>query len=96
MNTISAYKETTDNWFPSFKFVGNQNRNFVNVEFTKIEPNTLTTGIDAWRVCAWGNDDFGLELDYTDRIEALNMFYAIITLEYVNVDILCGYGFKSA
>lgn len=44
-----------------------------------------------WRVCVWGGDDYGLEFDYTSRLEALEA-YDLIT-DYTTQEALRAYGF---
>ena len=56
---ISVYKETLDEWYPSFQIRNRhidpeQETKLVNVSFIH-----LITG--QWRVCVWGADDYGLE-----------------------------------
>jgi hypothetical protein len=49
-----------------------------------------------WRVCVWGNDDFGMERDFTDEDEAFNMFHQVISWKYVNMTELYAINFVTA
>lgn len=62
---------TNETWFPT--------REDGTVKATFV---ALMTGarVDAWRVCVWGEDDFGMERDFKDRMEALAMFRRVVDL----------------
>jgi len=47
-----------------------------------------------WRVCLWGEDDFGLERDFESRAEAIEMFRRLHNL--VTQKELQAMGFKRA
>jgi hypothetical protein len=76
----SVYKPTNDDWYPAF-IVGNRDLNLVQVTYTRIGPDD---GKYKWRVCVYGADDCGMERDYWDPRQALNMFYYVSSLEYVD------------
>jgi hypothetical protein len=88
---IHVLKQTDDNWGPSFKVEG-AHLKFVEVSLLKGPHKS------GFRVCAWGDDDYGLEKDFTyaERGHAVQHFIQIISLEKVNVDILKKMGFRQA
>lgn len=49
----------TDNWYPCFD--GNK------VKVSLFISNLDKTNCHFVRICAWGNDDFGVEMDYEDK-----------------------------
>lgn len=89
---IEVFKETTDDWFPSYKVY---DRKLVTVSLTQTGPDP-NAGNGEWRVCVWGADDCGMERDYTDLSQAREMFYQVIEWEYVNMSELTLNGFVSA
>ena len=96
MDKITVYKETQDNWYPVYRVKGwNNNLNLVCVSFTQTGPNPAN-GDGQWRVCVWGEDDFGMERDYDDKSACLCMFHKVIGWKYVNQDKLNDHGFITA
>ena len=73
---IEVYKRTNDWWYPSYKL---PQTDLVQVSFMKLD----SPGPDTWRVCAWGDDDYGFEKDFTNEKEALDCFMDVIGLECV-------------
>lgn len=88
-----VFKRTTDNWRPSYKMDDGKTM-LASVTFTQIEPESL---IDVkWRVCVWGNDDCGMELDFDDEKIAWCCFLRVIGLDDVTIAALLELGFVSA
>ncbi len=92
MNNVEVYKITNDEWYPSFKL--DDGIMLVRVSF--LELPTFNNEIKLWRVCAWGNDDCGVEKDFESETEAWVCFLEIIGLQAVNSDALFSRGFVSA
>jgi hypothetical protein len=88
MKPVDVFKETDDEWYPSFNL--ENETQLVRVSFTQ------TTSSKKWRVCAWGNDDCGLEADFDNETVAWNTFLQVILSEKVNMDMLISMGFVSA
>jgi hypothetical protein len=87
---VEVFKRTQDDWYGNYKVVGDQRvSDLVEVTFM----NLLPTG---WRVCVWGNDDFGLECDFESEAEAWNIFLQVIGQEFVNQQALRDLGFIAA
>ena len=86
---VTVFKRTTDDWCPSYKTTSSDQ--FVEVTFNKLDPLGLE-----WRVCAWGEDDMGMEKDFLTEKEAWNCFLEVIGLEDVTVEALQKLGFVSA
>ncbi|MCA9495832.1 MAG: hypothetical protein KC589_02730 [Nanoarchaeota archaeon] len=61
MKRIDVFKKTSDDWYPNYP------NDMVKVSFLKL-PNILQNSDDEWRVCVWGNDDFGLERDFQSEL----------------------------
>lgn len=49
-----------------------------------------------YRVCVWGNDDYGLEKDYSSRGEAIQIYRQIKRWKFVNKQNLKDIGFNNA
>ena len=90
---LSVFKQTKDDWYPSFKIAGDvRYSDLVSVSYIELFPS------GEWRVCVWGQDDMGVELDFPPhkRIEAWDVFISIIEKEYVEISFLESLGFYSA
>lgn len=95
---INVFKDTPDDWQGSFKLDSPDQRHpsgkLVHVSYIPLAKKTGHP--DIYRVCAWGNDDFGLELDLEDKVEAMRIFMSIITQENVTKKQLLQHGFRNA
>jgi hypothetical protein len=66
------------------------------------EDGTLSAGLhwimptDQWRVCFWGEDDSGMERDFDNYCEALEMFRKTTSVKCVTVAYLKKMGFRLA
>lgn len=92
---VEVYKKTTDDWCPS---LASQyaDLNFVRVAFLKLETYDKYHA-EQWRVCCWGEDDFGMERDYDSESEAWTTFLQILGWEDVTVKRLMDeLGFRGA
>jgi len=78
----SVYKPTDDDWYPSFRLNDAEEGNPPTTKLVKISLLYLAGG--TYRVCAWGNDDFGLERDFEDKSEAMGCFLNILAMPKVN------------
>lgn len=58
----------------------------VKVSFLKLH-NFLQNTYE-WRVCIWGNDDFGLERDFQSKKEAEEVFDIISNTDIISQDFL--------
>lgn len=61
--------KTSEDWYPT---VSSQ----VRVSFLCLDDTTAPT---QWRVCVWGGDDYGMEIDFpkTEKIRAQRVYNAI-------------------
>lgn len=98
---MRVFKRTYDDWYGNHRMAvdydkdGNQvDTRLVEVSFLKLNPFKETPTL--WRVCVWGNDDLGMERDYLDKAEALDMFHEVINWDFVNVGQLKSNGFVYA
>lgn len=91
MKTIRVYKETSDNWYGNFS-IKNDARfvkaDLVMIKFFKLLDNKT------YRVCVWGNDDFGMEYDTKDKDKAKKIFSKIILQPVLEKVYLEQMGFK--
>lgn len=93
----SCVKYTQDEWYGNEvlrRREDGKSTRIVTVSFfelrrTKKEPQL-------WRVCVWGNDDFGLEIDLEDRGQAMVLYRTILRWEFVNKQPLKDLGFYNA
>lgn len=93
---VEVFKRTQDNWYGNYRVEGDQRvSDLVEVCFLNLLP-TQTPGSPNWRVCVWGNDDCGMELDFENETQAWTMFLQVIGLKYVNRNSLIALGFVSA
>lgn len=90
--TVSVFKETEDNWYPSFEIKGDARYKYL-VEVSYLE---LSDGM--WRVCVWGQDDMGMERDFEpyERMKAWEVFISIIEQHYVSYNFIKDLGFYGA
>lgn len=88
---IKIIKPTEDDWY------GNEILNIRGVS-TKVVTCSLMLLLNqkTWRVCVWGNDDFGLEKDSESFDEIYDLFMQILVLPYVNKQKLKDMGLYNA
>ncbi len=86
---IIVYKDTSDEWYGNYCIVGEPGTALVCVSLLQLDDGQ-------WRVCAWGNDDCGVERDFLDRDQALAVFLEVITPNTVTMDDFIKRGFISA
>ena len=91
---VEVFKRTQDDWYGNYKIAGDQRvSDLVEVSFMNLLPDQSTTN---WRVCVWGNDDFGLERDFENETVAWNIFLQVIGMKLVNQQALRDLGFVAA
>lgn len=98
-----VFKLTDDDWYPSYTFGQYHNGHapgevkLVEVTFLQFTP-TPTYPDPGYRVCVWGNDDLGMERDYSSSefLAAEQMFRNVIALDRVNKQTLADLGFVYA
>jgi len=73
---------TTDDWLPTKNGC------------VKAEIMLLIDG--KWRVCFWGNDDFGMEQDFNSKETAENMFELTTNVQNITIKELDNLGFHSS
>lgn len=92
MKPVEVYKPTRDSWYSSYEL--NSDTFLVHVSFFELEESDEYP--ELYRVCAWGDDDFGLEQDFILEGAAWNMFLEVIGQEFVDHEYLKSMGFKGA
>lgn len=90
----SCFKLTQDDWYPSYQLAhhhnGVQQPKLVIVSFLQLPFS------GEYRVCVWGDDDTGMERDFTDKKEAERCFNTLLTKRHVNKKGLDSLGFGGA
>lgn len=95
---ISCFKKTNENWYANYKIekdMRHVDEKYVHVSFLKL-PKLYEEDEPEFRVCVWGNDDYGMELDSTDESFLKQIYLDICLQEVVNSDYLRKLGFKNA
>ena len=85
MNTITVFKETSDEWFGTFFTESGGPIQLVRISLLKL--------LRGFRVLASGTDDFALEMDFNTESEARQMLNQIIAEPDVTRAYLKGLGF---
>lgn len=86
-------KFTDDDWYGNYSIM----HKGVMTKTVQVTYVPLALDQDAkrlFRVCVWGNDDFGLERDYEDRRAARRAFSKIVDMYRVNKNELKDMGFQ--
>lgn len=83
---IETFRPTTDRWHPNFP------DDQVRVSLLPIGPK----GKNGWRVCVWGADDDGMEIDFAARVDAKTIFDKVIRWSTITKAKLEGLGFVPA
>lgn len=92
---IRCFKLTDDDWYPCFKIDGW----YGGVEGeTFVEVSLLALRDGEYRVCVWGADDCGMELDlpHTEHDKAVQLFFDVIQQSRVSMGYLKKRGFVNA
>jgi hypothetical protein len=100
----STLVPTTSNWYPCFDAEGGPAKSGGHVRVTLTELPLKrggwndVPGAGGWRVCAWGADDFGMELDFEPgkRMDALALYKLVTGAGAVTTEDLEELGFKRA
>lgn len=91
MNKICVYKETSEDWYPSFETNG---KSTVEVSIFKIRwPLNAVEVKRSYRVAVWGMDDFGMYYDTEVRGIAVNTFRQVTVMKDVTKAALKELGF---
>lgn len=96
-----CFVKTYENWHPSYKFEGDtqldglEDKYLLRLSFGKI---LHYTDKEYYRVCVWGQDDFGMEKDFSkDQYkEAEIVFMKILSQKYLSKGYLEQLGFQNA
>ena len=95
---MSAFKPTTDDWYPSYRldgwWQGKEHQTLVEVSCLE-----LLGPEGDWRVCVWGGDDFGMELDFSGddaQSKSTLLFLDLIAQDTITRQDLIDRGFARA
>lgn len=88
------FKFTDDEWYGNY-FLNHRGikTRLVKVSFLELR---LHGDNKEYRVCVWGNDDFGLEKDSTNKDDQYKLFKKILKMNRVNKQPLMDLGFVHA
>lgn len=96
MQRIEVYKETFDDWCPSYirstANYPNDGPKLVQISFMVLP----FSDPKQWRVCAWGGDDLGMERDFDTYTAALHIFMKIVSENNISKKFLEDEGFVYA
>lgn len=90
---------TADDWCPNYNVFGEPDRDGDMVKVSLIHMglyNQKTKEIDftGWRVCVWGADDYGMEIDVETRQQGEMWFNRVVN--FTSMDDLRAWGFVNA
>lgn len=90
--SIQVYKETSEDWYPSFNLsTTHTSKGLVRVSF-----HYPVSTNHSYMVSVRGADDCGMELQFTDKQEAMNCFMGIISMKDVTMSQLKEFGLHDA
>ena len=87
---ITAYKPTNENWFPSYGALDSGDQSYL----LSVSLIALNDGL--FRVCVWGADDFGMELDQVSRKKAIKLYISLMLMTTIRKSDLAEMGFSYA
>lgn len=96
-NRVDVYKPTDDEWYGN-DILCYRHGDYIPVHRTSriVTVSFMQLSDGKYRVCVWGNDDFGLEKDYNLEDEAWYNFIKVIKMHAVNKQPLKDMGFYNA
>ena len=79
---IDCFKQSSDDWHGNFRIADDKRHE--GKKFVHLSLMDLSTG--QFRVCVWGNDDCGMERDFSgsDYPEALALYHAVASMTIVD------------
>lgn len=83
MQDITIYKETHDNWCPSFALY-NEAISLVELSFYKLYKD-LESEPDAFGVSVSGVDDLFIEMQFLSELDAWQAFVTLLCLPVLNI-----------
>ncbi len=84
----TAFVPVTDDWIP------NHPANTVEVSTMSLHQGLAPA--NAYRVCVWGADDFGMERDFETKEEAIALYEDMISRESLSRDVCRSLGLEPA
>ena len=87
-NKHARLKPTSDNWYPSFW--DNEEQYLYHRDddgcggYCRVGIGPLNAMLTEWRVSVWGNDDFGIDKDFSTKEEALELYNYLLDCSIVN------------
>lgn len=96
MHRTSAFKKTSDDWYPCYFLKGEENRHpqgFVEVSFHG-DINPPSYGYATYRVSVWGADDLGMDFDTGVEEIAIDLYHQVIDTPIISREDLMTIGFN--
>ncbi len=95
-----VFKKTDGDWYPAYK-LGSWHEGRPPGLTRLVKVSLILYADGSARVCAWGGDDYGLELDYDNGnndalVRATREFGEIMFQDLIDPPWLIGRGFKEA
>lgn len=90
MKKYTVYKETSDDWCPSYELSTHFQTDIKSM--AQVNFGGLSDGM--YRVSVWGADDIGMNIDFKSDFNALSMFLKVLQLDDITMDKLTELGFK--
>lgn len=89
---LTIFKEVPEDWYSNYKIKDDGRYQGKYVSISLLQLNVKET---PWRVCIWGNDDFGMEKDFKDLNQAQQQFEWCIYIQPLTKQYLqmCGFSF---
>ena len=92
------YKQTLEEWAPSFRLCSpSYHAEYDNSKLLRVNMFCYQSKRPyLYRICVWGADDMGMELDTKSKMRAMKTIKAIINEIYLSKQCLVSLGFKNA
>jgi len=89
MLRIECFKPTNEDWYSEYRIKDDQR---YKGKYVSLSLLGLSNGM--YRVCVWGNDDFGMEWDTKDKQEAKKVYAKLALKETIEKRDLKNLDFK--
>ena len=90
--SIKVYKETSEDWYPSFKL----STTHISKGLVKVSFHYPVTTHNGYMVSVWGADDCGMELQFSEKQKAMDCFMNIISMKDITISQLKELGLHNA
>lgn len=84
MKEIQCFKYTNDDWYPSFSLNQNEKASLVYLRMG-VYDTFEEDEEDLFFICASGNDDMAIQIDYEDEEKCLKDFMSLLIKDKINI-----------